>query len=449
MNKRTHIWGLLITLMIVAPSGAYTFNASDFATAVTRYTPGTGTGAYTDPTTALGRPTVDSLGDGLAISPIQPVPIVPVYPAWRTDELVTVGGGGELILQFDHVVTNDPDNPWGLDLILYGNSIQQFGGGVFWQNGDPSATLVGGLAFEEAGRVSVSLGYQGLTGEVINDPDTWQRHVFGSGPYADTYAPTLGRVYDPASPHQPDAGWSWNQWWGQPTDPTLPVNPAATPADHAGQSVLQMIQTYDHPIAGATSAGGTGFDLDWLTTPIDGFQYVRIEDLNPNDDIRTEVDAVADVAAVTGWAAGDLNRDLFEDVTDIDLMIANLTGPGIAGAQQRFDFDSDGDADMDDVALMLTQAHDTHIGDANLDGVVDEIDLGLISSNWRTPTVGGWGVGDIDGSGVIDGIDLWWVSRHWLQSGAGTTSVPEPGAAGMLCVAGAILSRRRRQGASR
>ena len=448
MHRLTHIALIGITLWCATDASAYTFNASDFATSVVSYTAGTGTvsgtGSYNNPATALGRPTIDTVGDGLSISPIQPVPLVPVYPAWRDTEIVTVGGGGELILAFDHVVTNDPDNPWGLDLILYGNSQQNFGGGVFWQNGDPSATLVGGVGFAEAGRVSVSIGYQGLPGESPGDASTWRWHAFDSGPYADTYAPTLGRSFDPANAYQPDASWSWNNWWGAETDPTLPIDPTGDFADYAGQSVQQVVSDYEHPLTNTFSAGGTGFDLDWLDTPLSGFRYVRIEDIDPNDDVRTEIDAVADVAARTGWAIGDLNRDLVEDIHDIDLLLANLTGSGVGGAQDRFDLDDDDDADMNDVAQLISGVYNTHVGDANLDGVVNDSDLQLIQANWNTATTGGWGVGDFDGSGVIDGRDLYWVSRNWLMSGSGGSSVPEPGSWVMLVSAGAWLSVRRR-----
>lgn len=80
---------LLAALAAISAARAeaqYVYDSSDFATEVVDYHPGnTGhatdpvesTQTYQDATTALGRPTVDTTGDGWDISPGEPVPVNP------------------------------------------------------------------------------------------------------------------------------------------------------------------------------------------------------------------------------------------------------------------------------------------------------------------------------------------------------------------------------------
>jgi hypothetical protein len=260
-----------------------------FARSVVSYTAGSGTMYYdwlsgdlfTNPSTALGRPTVDTTGDDWYIPFDEPAPVVAVYPAFRAHELVVVGNGGSLTLAFDHPVVDHPDNPYGIDFIVFGNSFQVIGGGNGWANGDPDMTRNGGSAFVEKGRVSVS-----------QDGATWLAYPSGADdPGADDFAPTLGRVYDTNRVERALGG--WNAWWGGPTDPTVPVDPALVPADWLQMSVAAISERY------RGSAGGTGFDLGGLAlTPDPGtgrkwIRYVRVE---RSGAVNPEVDAVADVA---------------------------------------------------------------------------------------------------------------------------------------------------------
>lgn len=280
-NTRSFAWCILA----LAPSCAlaYTFNPSDFATRVITYSPGLGPAAdfitgipCTDPATALGRPTIDTTGDLFNMPESETVPIVPVYGPFRATEIVSLGQGGQLILEFDHRVLNDPANPFGLDLIIFGNpraSVTWPNNG-YWLNRDPQTTTVGGPGFTEHGIVRVS-----------QDGLTW--YTFDNGPFADGFAPTLGRVYDPAHP-DPSVG-PFNQWWADPTDPTLPLDPALTASSFSGKSVAEIAQLYGQ------SAGGTGFDIGSLG--LDWIQFVMIQ--NPlGSGLSPEIDAVADAAAV-------------------------------------------------------------------------------------------------------------------------------------------------------
>ncbi|MCY2951123.1 MAG: hypothetical protein NTU53_03995 [Planctomycetota bacterium] len=278
-NKYRLMLGVILLAITAPPASAYILNPSDFAAEVVDYVEGNGmvrdyvTGeAFNNPANAIGRPTVDTTGDGFTIRLGETAPVVPIYGAFRSFELVTVGQGGQLTVKFDHRVTNDPRNPFGLDLIVFGNAA-----GVaqdYWTNRNPNALTVQDTLRAERGIVSVS-----------QDGTTW--HTFTNGPYADTFAPSLGRVYDPNHPDRSIG--QWNQWWGLPTDPTKPLDPSITRLAFVGKTVAEVAQIY------ADSAGGTAFDIG--TLGLDWIQYVRVE--NPlNSGLTPDIDAFADVAPV-------------------------------------------------------------------------------------------------------------------------------------------------------
>jgi len=277
------------------------WDPNDFAVEVVEYIPGSGiprdavTGRlYDDPTAALGPPTVVSTGDGWTIPINQPVPVVPVAPANRPHEVVTIGNGGSLTLRFSHPVADDKNNPFGIDLIIFGNAFHAISGGGNWTNGDPEQTIIGGQLFAEPGIVSVS-----------QDGEHW--HTFEAGPFADGFAPTAGFRWDRA-----------RRTWGEPLNPTRPVDPALGPGDLAGRTVADAIDLYDG------AAGGTGFDIGALG--LDWVQYVRIDDV-PGSNATTEIDAVADVAACGDYKhpypPGDVNEDCRVDLADLAVLAAN------------------------------------------------------------------------------------------------------------------------------
>jgi hypothetical protein len=67
----------------------------------------------------------------------------------------------------------------------------------------------------------------------------------------------------------------------------------------------------------------------------------------------------------------------------------------------------------------------TVTGDANLDGVVNGLDVALVSSNWLQ--VGVAPPGDVNLDGVVNGLDIASISSHWLQAaGSSSANAPEP-----------------------
>lgn len=327
---------LIILALTLLAAGAV---ASDYATQVVEYVPGTGitvdfvTGEdeYTDPATALGRPTIDTTGDDYPTgtgSSANAVPVVPVYQPFRYFEVVSIGQGGRLVLKFDHPVVDDALNPCGIDFIVFGNSNQTINGIDRWRNADPNQMTVRGMAAgREPAKVSVS-----------QDGVTW--HTFSNGPFADDFPPTLGRRYDPAH-HEPTL--LGNLWWGQPTDPTYPVDPTLTAAAFAGWTVAQIATKY------GCSAGGTGFDLARVGLP--WIQFVRFD--NPaGSGMTPEIDAIADVAP---RLLPDFDCDSDVDTSDLTVFAACATGPGMgppATGCERADLDQDGDIDQVDFAKL-------------------------------------------------------------------------------------------------
>ena len=227
-------------------------------------------------------------------------PVVPAYAGGRHLSLVSPDdeGPGYVVIAFDHDVIDDPDNPFGVDFIVFGNS------------GCTKSTTTGMTALDDPVTCRLtSAGFpEDSVVEVAQSPDgPW----YGSEKWrtSDGFAPTLGHVYDPANA---DTNlYSGNLWWGAPTDATYPVDPRISFEDCAGLTLAELCQRYNG------SAGGAGYDLaDATGLPADAahggrkwFRYVRIscaysEEPNEEGDYgftEPEVDAVADVAPVSGY----------------------------------------------------------------------------------------------------------------------------------------------------
>jgi hypothetical protein len=208
--------------------------------------------AYINPATALGEPERFT-GEGQF-----PGAVTPFNPAYLATEIVALGVGGSLTLRFDHPVQNDPNNPFGIDLLVFGNTgyISDLGYGV-----------TSGAMFGDStqGRIEVSADGLSWTTVVGAQPD---------GPF-----PTLG-YRDVTDPFTSPPG-------TMPTDFTRPVNPAFDPA---GLSLSQIVAGYNG------SGGGAGIDLAPLG--LSQISFVRVSYLGADGDLQ--IDAVSDVSPVPG-----------------------------------------------------------------------------------------------------------------------------------------------------
>ena len=206
---------------------------------------------FTNPQTALGQPTRfagthETFGTATT----------PFSSAYRFYELVSIGAGGSLTLQFNEPVVDHPLNPFGIDLLIFGNSFYSIDFGAGTATGPIDANI---------GVIEVSangVDYVPVTGG------------------ADGKFPTVGYL-DTTDPFAATAG-------SVLSDFTKPVNPAAL-TNVVGMNTAQIIAAYDG------SGGGSGIDL--AGSGLSSVSFVRIS--NPAGSLRTiEIDALADVRAV-------------------------------------------------------------------------------------------------------------------------------------------------------
>jgi hypothetical protein len=222
--------------------------ADPWADIVVNYTAGTGAPAgYQDPSFALGKPTLFTSPQNFGSA------VTPFAGSWAVGETVSLGAGGSLTLQFAEPVTNDPLNPFGLDLIVFGNA---------FYSTNVSGLVIGG--FNEGGSVAVSangVDFFNVSGEADG-------LLFPANAYVDItdpFATTPGLIE---------------------ADFTRPVNPAFDPL---GKTFAQIIAGYEG------SGGGLGIDI--APTGLSSISYVRIS--NPiGATASPEIDAIADVASV-------------------------------------------------------------------------------------------------------------------------------------------------------
>jgi len=265
-----------------------------------------GASPYDDPTAVLGPPTrwfhdlwaVFSGRESMRRASVVEAPFHRDAPE-GSPLLLTFPDGCHLIAEFDPPLTNDPAHPFGLDFLVFGNAFYVADRAVSDENSLAALRLTGTL-FAEPLLVSVSPGYTGAPNEREDDPDTWSWYTYESGPFADTAFPTQAYLWDR------DAG----RWSPEPTDCTLPVNPALSELwTNGGWLATDVMKLYGR------SAGGTGFDLTPSGFP--AVRYVRIEGRAP-DRAGGEVDAITRVRPLTvGEGLWMLPRNVAEGRADL------------------------------------------------------------------------------------------------------------------------------------
>lgn len=290
----------LVLVVALAALPYLAHGQSPHATSVVGYAPGTSpAGGFTNPASALGEPTRFTGG------PFFPQAVTPFQPAFMANELVSIGAGGELIVSFDHDVTDDPDNPFGVDLIVFGNA---FFGDAAYPSGTPS-----GL-FTEGGQVAVSA-----------DGTAW---VTVQGIDADGFAPTCGWL--DAAPYATVPGL-------EPSDFTRPIDPSITAASMIGRDWATVRAMYDG------SGGGAGIDLAPLGLASIRFVRVRV----PIGAMQSaEVDGFSDVSPRP--ARADLDGNGTVDGADLGILLS-----AFGTAEPLPDLDRNGSVDGGDLGALL------------------------------------------------------------------------------------------------
>lgn len=275
---------------------------SPFASSVVSFVQGTGAVAgFGNPSVALGAPERFT-GEGLF-----PQAVTPFQPAYRPNEVVSLGVGGRLVLAFDHDVLDDPRNPFGVDLIVFGNA--------FFTDASFGFGVVAGLA-SEGGTISVS--EDGLQWFVVK------------GLAADGLFPTLG--YLDVGPFATTPG-------SMPSDFLRPIDPAISLGDCVGLPFDELVSMY------GGSGGGAGIDIGALG--LARIRYVRIDGPTVPGS-SPEIDAVADVAPA--GLPGDLDGDGSVGAPDLAILLGMWETSWPAG-----DFDGDGLVGAADLAALLAQ----------------------------------------------------------------------------------------------
>ncbi len=241
----TRLWSVIIPFL------SFTALAADpWADRVIAFNAGVGaTPGYTNPAATLGSPErVTGESSGFSGS------VTPFNTPFGTDEIVSIGSGGSLTLAFDEPVTNDPANPFGIDLLVFGNAF--FFDAFF----GPVANIIG----DDGGAIEVS-----------SDGMAW---TLVTGTSADGLFPTLGYL-DETNPFGGAAGLA-------PSDFTKPVDPNF---NWVGSDLGQLITGYDG------SGGGAGIDIGPLG--FSSISFVRFS-FAAGREANFEIDAVSDVSPI-------------------------------------------------------------------------------------------------------------------------------------------------------
>jgi len=241
LNSR--LLGLAAASLIVSLN-----SLAQYADSVVSYTSGSGVSvSYTDPTRALGSPTV-FIGYQNAD---------PFNPPYQATHLVSIGAGGSLTLAFNSPILNSPTHPFGLDFIIFGNTgfIENFSTGM----------TDGSLFGNNTGTTHVWVSADNLTYYQLNP----------------ALAPTVDGLYPT------DAAGAFSQ----------PVNPALTQSGFAGLDLAGIRSLYNG------SGGGTGYDISWAQDGggqsifLPSISFVRLDVLSG----KSEIDAISAVPE-PGWS---------------------------------------------------------------------------------------------------------------------------------------------------
>lgn len=233
--------------LLLAPASP----AAEYANSVVSYNSGVGfatefgTGLpFTIQSSALGEPSRVTPGEFGG-------PVDHFNPPYLRDQLLSVGAGGHLIVEFSNPIRNDASNPFGIDFLIHGNAGLTITNGDFTGGGITDGTMFGN-ANPGSTRVSVSA-------------DNVQYFTLSTSlaPVADGYFPTDG-----------------SGTFG------LAVNPSkANEASLSGLGLPGLRELY------AGSAGGTGFDIGWAQdgsgnfVTLESIRYIRIDVLSGSAEI--------------------------------------------------------------------------------------------------------------------------------------------------------------------
>jgi hypothetical protein len=266
---------------------AYVCNTNDFAVQIINTTNIEAVSPYNNPAAVLGLPTLQFL-DPYAGGVTNRVSIIDdpynVAPD-GSDVLTEITAGGEITVMLGRKVYDEPNNPYGIDLIVYGNSF-------FWSLSGISGFVSDGTDLNAATFKSSAIAGHSATVSVSQDGVNW---------YTYTNTPVLF----------PDEAYRWDDtndsWTAEEMNPTKPINPYLYTNNFAGETVAGALDQF------VGAAGGTGYSLHASGFP--WIQYVRIQ---PAPGTYTVIDAIAAVnPAVVGDALSIAPDNIAAGITNL------------------------------------------------------------------------------------------------------------------------------------
>ena len=256
---------MLKTCLLVLAAASVVLNshaASLYAGKIISYDPGAGYSAnFTHPEAALGEPArVNPFGEDAD----------PFNPPYGTNQIVSIGAGGSLVVQFKKPILNHPRNIDRRDFTIFGNSgfiiTNEFDLSTFNWLGIPATD--GSLFGESTGEKRMSVSFDG-------------RHFFTlnpeHAPMVDGFPPTDG-VGD----------------FGIPIDPKLAAE------NFAGATLADIRSLY------GGSGGGASYDISWAQDTkgrrvwLPMIRFIRIDVISG----KSEIDGIAAVERVPWWWNG-------------------------------------------------------------------------------------------------------------------------------------------------
>ena len=250
----------LLGLAIVTPLLTVLSAQAQYADRVTQYTPGTdATAGYTQASSSLGEPSRITPGEYGG-------PVDPFNPAYLDTQLVSLGAGGSLTVEFLRPVANHAGSS---DFLIFGGA-----GFVITNAYDADFNVIGkpatdgSLFGDQTGTSRVSVSTDGITFFTLNPK---------KAPSVEGLFPTDGQ--------------------GDFTRP-VPISPISY-ADFAGLTLEGIRSAY------AGSGGGSAYDLAWAqdnqgaAVELDSIRFVRVDILSGH----AEIDAfsVIQVPEPTSW----------------------------------------------------------------------------------------------------------------------------------------------------
>lgn len=224
---------------------------AQFATNVVDFVPGMNANpGFGDASTALGSP---ARFTGVAAG--FPGVVSPFNPAFGADQIVQIGEGGSLTLELGTPARNSATNPFGVDLLIFGNA------------GMIDADFPNGQAGSPA-------GFFGLDNMLVSVSADGTNFV-SLGSFTEGFFPTMGYADSGAFDSTPGS---------VPTSFTTPMDPSLTLSDFDGLDIDGLRSLY------GGSGGGTPIDI--AGSGLESVRYVRID--NPlGSNATVEIDAVS------------------------------------------------------------------------------------------------------------------------------------------------------------